>query len=630
MGVVLEAVDRTLQRTVALKLMAASRLHARDARERFLREARAAAKLKHPNVVSVHSAGIENDMPYIDMEYVEGRSLASRIAEDGRLEPTAALALCRQILAGLGHAHAQGVIHRDVKPGNVILEEATGTAKLADFGLARGMADAGQQTMEGTVLGSPSYMSPEQASGLRDLDGRSDLFSVGTMLYEMVVGAVPFSGSDPYVVIRRLREEDPPDPCQLSAAVPRGLGDLIRRAMARQREKRFQTAEQFSHAIDTYQAGHNVTQPLQTPDVPKPHVPAVETGRPSGDAAFNRCAACAKPMLSKLSIAGACEVCGASICSACWRAGKVRRCQAHSTPAAGPPPIARDLPGAAVQTAEQKPASSRPAVSAADAALAEETFFRLVENALADVSTVFDPLRQVVIPVGNFSQLRARKAAEDDSGAVGAALDASGRIGVRGPTGDRMVYEVRQRGLWKTSARVVVEARCVLHADRFAADGGDDQPVAATELESLLNRISRQAADEDTWHLPILASPTGWADEALQIASGAGPRPFRDRLVSVVLYDRDQARFLWAETDDRLAAWREAFSADVSPVVLERARKWIAQHFIDHTSVALATLVEQLGISRKAADQVCRVLAAEGLCVCESVKDIGTVLSKRL
>jgi hypothetical protein len=262
--------------------------------------------------------------------------------------------------------------------------------------------------------------------------------------------------------------------------------------------------------------------------------------------------------------------------------------------------------------------------------LAEETFFRLVENALADVSTVFDPVRQVEIPVGDFSQLRTRTGAEDDSGAAAAALGASGRVVGHGPTGDRMVYEVRQRALWKNSARVVVEARSVLRADRFAADGRDDQPFAAKELESLLNRISRQAADDDTWHLAILASPTGWADEALQMASGAGTHPFRDRLVSVVLYDRDQSRFCWAETDERLAAWREAFSADLNPAALERARQWIGRHFAQHTSVALATLVEQLGISRKAADQVCRILAAEGLFVCESVKDIGPVLSKKL
>ncbi len=633
MGVVLQAVDRTLQRTVALKLMAPSRLHDPEARERFLREARAAAKLKHPSVVAVHSVGIENDMPYIDMEYVEGRSLASRIAEEGRLDPPAALALCRQVLAGLGHAHAQGVIHRDVKPGNVILEDATGTAKLADFGLARGMADACQQTMEGTVLGSPSYMSPEQAAGTRDLDGRSDLFSVGTMLFEMLVGAVPFAGSDPYVVIRRIREEDPPDACQLNPAVPRRLGDMIRRAMARERQQRYQTAEDFIQAIDAYLAGHDATLPLQTPGVPEQRVRAVEAGRPSGNASFDRCAACGKPMLSKLSSAGTCEVCGASICSACWRAGKVRRCRAHAAPAASPPPVARDLPRDPAEVVEQKPAPAQaatlPAVSAADAELAEETFFRVVENALAEVSEVVDPVRQAVISVGDFSQRRTRRAADDDSSAAGAVSDASRRAGIHGPSGDRMVYEVRQRGLWKTTARVVVEARSVLHAGRFAAEGYDDQPVAATELESLLNRIARQAADEKTWRLVILASPTGWTDEALQMASGAGPRPFRDRLVSVVLYDRDRARFRWAETDERLAAWREAFSADVSAAVLERARQWIGRHFAEHASIALATLVEQLGISRKAADQVCRILAAEGLCVCESMKDVGTVLYKK-
>jgi serine/threonine protein kinase len=638
MGVVLQAVDRTLQRTVALKLMAASRVHDPEARQRFLREARAAAKLKHPNVVTVYSAGIENDMPYIDMEYVEGRSLASRIAEEGRLDPPSALALCRQVLAGLGHAHAHGVIHRDIKPGNVLLEEATGTAKLADFGLARGVAEACQQTMEGTILGSPSYMSPEQAAGLRDLDGRSDLFSVGTMLFEMLVGAVPFAGSDPYVVIRRIREEDPPNACLANPAVPRALGDIVRRAMARQRENRFQTADQFIAAIDTHLAGHDATQPLQAPRVPGQRPGSADPGRASGDASFNRCASCVRPMLSKLSIAGTCDVCGASICSACWHAGKVRRCRAHAATPAGqafrPDNSARqgaefgDKGSQAGKPDLQPPAQmTRPAVSAADAALAEETFFRLVENALADVSEVFDPVRRVAMSVGNFSQFRTRQKGEDEAGAAPLS-DASRRSASSGPSGDRVVYDVRQRGLWKSTARVVVETLNVLHSGRFAAVGEDDQPVAVQELESLLNRIARRAADEETWRLVILGSPTGWTDEALQTACGAGPRPFRDRLVSVVLYDSDQSRFRWAETDERLARWHAAFSAGVSAAELERARQWIGRRLAEQNSIAAASLAEQLGFTPKAADQVCRILAAEGQYVCEFVKDVGTVLSK--
>ena len=209
MGVVLKAYDESLRREVALKVIGLRWVNNAVARERFVFEAQCAAGLIHPNIITVHAVSRE-EPPLIVMEYVRGKSLALEIAECGRLEPARAAKIVRPVLDALAHAHAKGIVHRDVKPENILLEEGSQRVKLLDFGLARGVADAVRYTAEGTVAGTPWYMSPEQASGTPQPDARSDLFATGVVLFEMLTGVLPFSGADVQEVLHRIRTEVAP------------------------------------------------------------------------------------------------------------------------------------------------------------------------------------------------------------------------------------------------------------------------------------------------------------------------------------------------------------------------------------------------------------------------------------
>ncbi len=172
MGIVLRAYDERLTSEVALKVIAARWLNDATARERFRHEARAAARLNDPNVAAIYEVGEDRELPFIAMEYVRGKSLDLVIAEEGHLKAARAVNISRQVLAALQHAHREGIVHRDIKPGNILLgtdaDQCTwGSVKLVDFGLARGIADVARHTAKGSVLGTPWYMAPEQASGVR-------------------------------------------------------------------------------------------------------------------------------------------------------------------------------------------------------------------------------------------------------------------------------------------------------------------------------------------------------------------------------------------------------------------------------------------------------------------------------
>ena len=207
MGFVLDAYDPELQRPVALKIMKPELGRDTLAADRFLQEARSAARLQHPNVVSIYEVSTNTDPRFIVMELVRGKSLASIIDCESPLRPVRAARITLEILAALAHAHAEGIIHRDVKPGNILLDARVQTAKLTDFGLARGVDDALRHTAAGCVVGTPWYIAPEQATGQYRLDGRCDLFSTGVVLFEMLTGALPFPGRDPREVMQRICHE---------------------------------------------------------------------------------------------------------------------------------------------------------------------------------------------------------------------------------------------------------------------------------------------------------------------------------------------------------------------------------------------------------------------------------------
>ena len=242
MATVYLAMQESVQREVALKVMSPSLLADPDFGERFLREARIAAKLHHRNVVGVHDVGRAGEYHYIAMEYLGG---GAALAKDGKPRPVGfALRVTREIATALNYAHAKGFVHRDVKPDNILLRE-DGSAALTDFGIARASDSATHMTRTGTVIGTPHYMSPEQARG-RALDGRADLYSLGVVLYELLTGRVPFHADDSLAVgIMHITQPIPILPERLSALQP-----LLNRLLAKHPEDRFQDGAAVADAIE--------------------------------------------------------------------------------------------------------------------------------------------------------------------------------------------------------------------------------------------------------------------------------------------------------------------------------------------------------------------------------------------
>jgi eukaryotic-like serine/threonine-protein kinase len=242
MGMVLRAFDQCLQRPVAIKVLDPRVAKDETARQRFCREARAAAAITHEHVVAIHQVEHEEakDLPYLVMQYVPGTSLQDRLDREGALPLAEILRIGAQTAAGLAAAHGQGLIHRDIKPANILLEEGTGRVRLTDFGLARAAEDV-KLTQTGFVAGTPLYMAPEQARG-EALDHRADLFSLGSVLYAMATGRPPFEGSTPFVVLRAVTEQDPRPIHEINPAVPDWLVDAIERLHEKHPDDRYQSA----------------------------------------------------------------------------------------------------------------------------------------------------------------------------------------------------------------------------------------------------------------------------------------------------------------------------------------------------------------------------------------------------
>ena len=230
MSTVYRAFDTTLERRVAVKLMHREIASDSDQLERFRREARSVAQLSHPHIVGVIDAGEEDGRPYIVFEYVEGETLKERIRRMGRLPIDEAIAYAIEIARALGAAHARAIVHRDIKPQNVLVDEE-GSAKVTDFGIARSLEEEGL-TADGRVLGTTDYVSPEQALG-HDVDGQSDIYSLGVVLYEMLTGDVPFHGENQVSVAMKHVREDLPD---VQVDAPRGLRPARRGARPHDRE----------------------------------------------------------------------------------------------------------------------------------------------------------------------------------------------------------------------------------------------------------------------------------------------------------------------------------------------------------------------------------------------------------
>jgi eukaryotic-like serine/threonine-protein kinase len=255
MAEVFEGRDRLLARRVAIKVPLSQHAHDPEFAHRFRREAQAAASLSHPGVVAVYDTGTENGTHFIVMEYVDGRTLKDVIRAEAPLYPDRAAEITADVCSALAAAHARGLVHRDVKPANIMLMP-DGRVKLMDLGIAR-VAAGETVTQTAAMLGTAQYLSPEQAQG-QAVDFRSDLYSLGCCLYEMLTGTVPFRGATPVAIAYRHVREDPAAPRLLNPDIPPSLEAVCLKAMAKRPEDRYQTAAEFRADLERARAGQRV------------------------------------------------------------------------------------------------------------------------------------------------------------------------------------------------------------------------------------------------------------------------------------------------------------------------------------------------------------------------------------
>lgn len=276
MARVMEGYDRVLARRVAVKLLREDIGGGQALRERMLREARTAASFHHPNAVAVFDTGQEGRTPYIVMELIEGGTLADELAEHGALEARRAIAIAEQVLSALAAAHRRGLVHRDVKPANIMLPRETETdgyggergvtpvgVKLTDFGIAKGVEDVAGLTVDGQVLGTPKYLSPEQVAG-KPATARSDVYAMGVVLYEMLAGEAPFTSDNPFAVAIAHQEDAPPPLGKRVRGLDRGLVAVVHRALEKDPERRFADADAMRSALRQTAAGIGATAAAAT------------------------------------------------------------------------------------------------------------------------------------------------------------------------------------------------------------------------------------------------------------------------------------------------------------------------------------------------------------------------------
>ncbi len=271
MGVVYKGFDAELNRPVAIKFLAPHLSVSGVARKRFAREAQAAAAVVHPNVVPIYSIGTSKKRPYIVMALVSGRSLQKHVEETGPLSAEDVVRIAQQIASGLSAAHEQGLVHRDIKPANILLEKDVSRVLITDFGLARAADDAGL-TQSGWLAGTPHYMSPEQSKG-EEIDLRSDLFSLGSVMYFMATGREPFRAENPYGVLQKIGSQQPASARSVNSQVPKTLDELISKLLQKDPDERFDSAGTVQETLKQYLAHMQNPTQYRRPEFGKPSEP---------------------------------------------------------------------------------------------------------------------------------------------------------------------------------------------------------------------------------------------------------------------------------------------------------------------------------------------------------------------
>ncbi len=253
MGIVYLGKDPKISRVVAIKTMALSQEFEEDeleeVKQRFFREAETAGRLNHPNIVTIYDAGEEHDLAYIAMEFLKGHDLARYCKADNLLPMETVISIVKRSAEGLDFAHQQNVVHRDIKPANIMYEPESDSVKITDFGIAR-ITDS-SKTKTGMVLGTPSYMSPEQLAG-KKVDGRSDLFSLGVMLYQMLCGSLPFKADSMASLMFKITNEEAPDIRTIKQDIPADLAAILNKAMTKDADARYQRGSELAQDLAAF------------------------------------------------------------------------------------------------------------------------------------------------------------------------------------------------------------------------------------------------------------------------------------------------------------------------------------------------------------------------------------------
>ena len=259
MGEVYRVEDQKVGQEVALKLIKPEIAIDHKTIERFRHELKTARMISHRNVCRMFDLGEEQGTYFITMEYIAGEDLKSFLRRSKQLALGTAVSIAKQVCEGLAEAHRLGVVHRDLKPGNIMIDKE-GNARIMDFGIARSLA-VKEMTGEGVIVGTPEYMSPEQVEG-QEVDQRSDIYSLGIILYEMVTGTLPFGGNTPLSIAMKHKLEAPRDPSELVSQLPDNLSRLILKCLEKNREKRYQNAEELRRELEKIEGSTTVTAPI--------------------------------------------------------------------------------------------------------------------------------------------------------------------------------------------------------------------------------------------------------------------------------------------------------------------------------------------------------------------------------